>query len=132
MYYLIKTGAIVLAAFGASLLLYSPSHSETLTWRVKSEYPYVVSLEFYSSSRNHAWPGNGKVWILDDSEIHTYNLRCYSGEKICYGAWPKGDSSLYWGVGQNNRHGCSSCCYTCEGGKTRVMVLNGGRGEALE
>lgn len=98
--------------------------ADELVWTFRSDHPNVVSLEFYSQTRSHVWPGNGKVYILDDSEEHTYSLNCRTGEKICYGAWVRNRSSQYWGVGYNGEEGCTGCCYTCGGGATKVFVLN--------
>ncbi len=40
----------------ASLLTTQASAAE-LVWRIQSEHPNRVSLEFYSQDRNRAWPG---------------------------------------------------------------------------
>lgn len=80
---------------------------------MRSGYQYRVQLEFYSQSRSHEWPGGGEAWGLNDYETHNFTLRCNTGEKICYGAWVTGNSNRYWGVGANNRHGCTGCCATC-------------------
>ncbi len=103
--------------------LASTAFADTLLMSVESRHPNVVSLEFYSQDYNRAWPGNGKVYILDDSQTHSYNLECSTGEKICYGAWVRGDSDTYWGVGMNNSQYCEDCCYTCGGGSTPTRVL---------
>ena len=87
----------------------------TIIWRFKNDYPYKIYLKFYSQDRNHVWPGGGKVYVLDDGREHTFHIRGLGGEKVCYGAWVAGDSSTYWGVGKDNEHGCSDCCYYCEG-----------------
>ena len=101
-----------------------PSSAETLTWRVRSNHPNTVNVEFYSQNRRHAWPGGKKVYVIRDYDTHSYRIRCRSGEYICYGAWVRGRSSSYWGVGKSNRNKCSSCCYSCDGGTTRIQVLN--------
>lgn len=101
-----------------------PAQAETLTWHLRSDYPYVVSLEFYSQGRNHAWPGSGKVYVLDDSEAHSFRLGCNAGESICFGAWVRGNSDRYWGVGAENAQHCSDCCYVCNGGETDLRILN--------
>ncbi len=97
--------------------------AESLTWKLRSEHPNVVSASFYSQDRNVAWPGNGQVYILDDYEVHTTRLSCISGETICYGAWVRNRSDIYWGVGARNEHRCSTCCYVCDGGTTPVKAL---------
>jgi len=102
-----------------------PAEAGTLLWRFESKHPNIVNVELYSDTRRgHVWPGNNKVYVLDDYSVKTINISCRNGEKICYGAWVKNRSSLYWGVGYKNRNRCSSCCWTCNGGQTKVIVLN--------
>ncbi|AXS42377.1 hypothetical protein D1F64_02345 [Breoghania sp. L-A4] len=102
----------------------SVARAETLTWQIRSEHPKVVSLEFYSQGRSVSWPGDGQVYVIKDYDTHTYRLSCRPGEQICYGAWVRNRKRSYWGVGANNRNRCRSCCYTCDGGETQVIVLN--------
>lgn len=102
-----------------------PVSAETLMWRFESKHSKIVDVELYSDSRRgHVWPGNNKIYVLDDYSVKTISISCRSGEKICYGAWVRNRSNLYWGVGYKNRNRCSSCCYTCNGGQTKVIVLN--------
>jgi len=96
----------------------------TLVVEVRSLDRYAVHLNFHPQSRSGEWPGNGKVWVLDDSEFHTYRLACNPGEKICYGAGRSGNYKIYWGAGIDGRAGCTGCCMTC-GGSYRY-TLNGG------
>lgn len=103
--------------------------AENFTFRIKSNYKYKVQIEFYSQARDSAWPGDGMAYELNDSQVHDYSLRCQSGERICYGAWVTGNSREYWGAGLHARQGCSSCCYTCDGGETAVITLNGSAGD---
>ena len=98
--------------------------AEELTFRLRSNHPNVVDAEFYSQDRTAAWPGNGKVYSIDDSEPHSYKLSCRSGEKICYGAWVRGTRTTYWGAGYGGKERCSNCCFTCDGGVTAVLNLN--------
>lgn len=90
-----------------------PTTTETLSWTFTSNHPSIVQLEFYSQSRNAAWPGGGMAYEIDDWKAHTYHLTCRTGEKICYGAWVKNDSSTYWGAGMDDEFGCSNCCRIC-------------------
>lgn len=105
----------------------SSVQAETETWQISSSYPYLVQIEFYSKDRNVAWPGRGRAFMLDDSKTHTFSLDCRPGERICYGAWEVATGnrtgSRYWGVGQNERHGCSDCCWTC-GRKGNPRTIN--------
>lgn len=101
------------------------AHAETLTWRFRSDYPKIVDVELYSETRpGHVWPGHNKIYVLDDYATKTISISCWSGEKICYGAWVRNRENIYWGVGYNNRNRCQSCCYTCNGGQTQIIVLN--------
>src|SRR5262245_40564862 len=94
----------------AAALLATPSFSQTerqnssspnqLTFRVKSMHANKVQISYYSQTRrNHAWPGGGQVYPLNDYNVHTHTLNCTPGEKICYGAWVTGSGTKYWGVG---------------------------------
>lgn len=87
----------------------------TLTFKFTSTAPYSVSLKFFSQSRNSAWPGWDRVYILEDGVEQTFKLGCRWGEKICWGAWPYGSSSSYWGCGRGCREYCANCCYSCDG-----------------
>lgn len=108
--------------FGAAT---QSAEAGSLLWRFESKHPNVVNVELYSDTRRgHVWPGNNRVYVLDDYSVKTINISCRNGEKVCYGAWVKNRSNLYWGVGYKNRNRCSNCCYTCNGGQTRVIVLN--------
>ena len=58
--------------------------STTLVVEVQSLDTYAVELSFYSQTyRNRAWPGGDQVYILSDSDVHSYRLNCRKGEKIC-------------------------------------------------
>lgn len=92
-------------------------------FRVQSNYPYRVQIEFYSQARDAAWPGDGMAYDLNDGRTQTFNLDCDYGEQICYGAWVTGDSSEYWGVGYANQYSCDSCCLVCGHGEGPVFTL---------
>ena len=118
----------ILMILGLAMLVVLPftSHSanaDSLIWRVQSKYAYQVNLEFYSKSRNHAWPGGTKVYVLKDSKTHRFSLSCNYNEKICYGAWVRGNRDRYWGVGRGGSHSCKGCCYRCTGGTTPIRIL---------
>lgn len=113
--------AAAVLVFGSAWAV--PADAESLTFRIRSNHPNIVQVEFYSQNYNRAWPGGSQAYEISDYDVHSYRLNCRSGEKICFGAWVKG-SSDYWGVGPNDEHGCSSCCYTCNGGTTPIENLN--------
>jgi hypothetical protein len=113
-------------AFG--LVAASPGSGQaadaTLTWSFQSNHPNRVQLEFYSQHRNAAWPGNGHVFLLGDYQRHRFTLSCWSGEKICYGAWVDGDANQYWGVGIDQSSYCQDCCVICQNGDAGTRTLN--------
>jgi len=115
---------IRIAIFLGLLVSSAAASAGELIWHFRSEHSGVINLEFYSQNRNHVWPGNNQVYVIDDGNVHDYALECNSGEKICYGAWLRSDSSSYWGSGYGGEQRCDSCCFTCDGGPTNVMVLN--------
>ncbi len=116
-----KTLAMV-ALVGAMALTATAAKADNIVWSIQSEHPNIVSLEFYSQDYNRAWPGGGEVYILDDWDAKSFNLQCSTGELICYGAWVRGDSSTYWGVGIDDSQYCSDCCYYC-GERTDPITL---------
>ncbi|TXN42917.1 hypothetical protein [Methylobacterium sp. WL7] len=89
--------------------------------RAQSNYPYRVQIKFFSKSYNRSWPGDNQAYGLKDSARHVFRLSCIEGEKICYGAWPDGNTTVYWGVG-NDGQACEKCCFQC--GSERSYNLN--------
>ncbi len=119
--------ALTLAFAGGALVFpmeASARDNDNLIWHVKSNYRYRVQISFYSQTYHREWPGDGQAWGLNDDDVHEYNLRCRTGEKICFGAWVTGNASTYWGVGADNRYSCDACCYICGAGETRQQDLN--------
>ena len=116
----LSLAALLVAAAG---MFATQASAAELVWRIKSEHPNHVSLEFYSQDRNHAWPGDGDVYVLKDWDTHRYSLSCNSGESICFGAWVRNESDTYWGVGHNGNEYCETCCAVCGGGELNTQVL---------
>lgn len=106
----------------------SPARAESMTWQFRNYSGELVMLELYSQSRrNHAWPGNRRVYYVPaDSEVHTYPISCIAGEYICYGAWIGRQTNLYWGVGYGGRQRCADCCNYCSGGEVTLRNLTSG------
>jgi len=92
-----------------------------VTFNIECQSQYKIQLAFYSQDRNVAWPGNSRVYAINDYKTHQYKLRCNSGEKICYGAWVVGGGE-YWGSGMNDRHACESCCRRCNGNSVSYVL----------
>lgn len=114
---------IRLAALAAVCALAAPAFSADVTFVMRNEHPNAVEVELYSQDRDHIWPGDNKVFYLDDGETKQIPLSCDEGEQICYGAWVSGDKGTYWGTGPDNAETCEDCCYTCEGGETEEINL---------
>jgi hypothetical protein len=87
-----------------------------MSWPIVNSSSYKVEVQFFSRSRNAVWPAGGRVWYAFPGQQITPVLRCNNGEYICYGAWPAGSGTLFWGVGRGGQQGCSSCCFTCVNG----------------
>ena len=104
----------------------APAHAQSeITFQLKSNYQYKIQVAFYSETRDgHVWPGVGRAYNLDDSEVHQIKLACVPNEKICYGGWVTGDGSTYWGVGNNMTQSCKSCCYVCDDNMTPIINLD--------
>ena len=103
--------------------LSSVAIAENLTVRMESTHPSIVSLRFYSTTREHVWPNNYEVYTIEDNGVHRYKLQCQPAEQICYGAWVRGDETSFWGVGAYNGEACDDCCFQCEGGETDIISL---------
>jgi hypothetical protein len=118
-----KAVAVAVAASFLAPLAVVPASAGDVTFIMKNSHQFRVQVELYSQDRNHVWPGNNKVYILDDEETKRIPLSCNEGEKICYGAWVDGDASTYWGVGPNDKEQCEDCCSICQGGMTETINL---------
>lgn len=116
-----KKALLVLGVLALVLGTAMPASATVLVWKVRSTYPYIVYLEFYSQDRNAVWPGAGEVYFFDHSDWQTFRLSCNHGELICYGAWTK-SREAQWGVGEADSMNCSDCCAVC-GGAARQTTL---------
>jgi hypothetical protein len=83
----LSAAAILVFGFVAATPELGRAEDSTVSWSFRNNHPNSVQLEFYSQDRNAAWPGGGRAYVLRDYDIHTFNLNCWFGEKICYGAW---------------------------------------------
>ena len=119
-----KMSIVAAALLAAQIAVSMPASAADVTFMMQNNHPNAVEVELYSQDRNHVWPGNGQVYILDDGETKQMPLSCEEGEKICYGAWIQGDRDTYWGVGPSSQQACDDCCYTCTGGATETISLD--------
>ena len=114
----------VVIALATTLLAPTFALAETLTFHVRSFHKNQVDIAFYSQNRSFKWPADARAWIIKDYDVHDFTLDCKRGETVCYGAWVRGSDAFYWGVGENDKYRCPSCCYVCEGGSSRTINLN--------
>lgn len=107
-----------LLALGVALLMPFATFAaaQEITFTINNENSNDIQIEFYSQNRNHAWPGGNQAYNLSAGDSNAYKLACRSGEKICYGAWVKGNANTYWGVGLNGKYSCDACCQICGDG----------------
>lgn len=110
-------------AFCIWLAACGPAFAADMIFQMRNSHPNAVEVELYSQDRTYVWPGHGQVYLLDDGETRRIPVSCDEGERICYGAWLSGDTSIYWGTGPDNRKECNDCCYTCSGDSTEEIDL---------
>ena len=96
----------------------------SLTWRFDSYFSGMLEVAFYSADRTLKWPPGNQVFFIEGLKTQNIRLSCQAGQHICYGAWPRGNTTKYWGVGYGGRNGCVRCCYACDGGETQVIRLD--------
>ncbi len=108
-------GALLALAFVFAVMAPSSSHGQQLTFELINDSGRDIQVEFYSEDRNHAWPGGNQAYNLARARDNSWTISCRRGEKICYGAWVKGNSTVYWGVGLNRKQRCETCCFICDG-----------------
>lgn len=79
-----------------------------------------ATMQFYSPTRpNGAWPGVYRGYYFAQGTESIVRLRCYPGERICFGAWSR---AKYWGTGYRLRYSCQACCRIC-GSPARGLTL---------
>lgn len=113
---------VLMAAGALGATAPGTASADVVEYNMANRTNHTVSLKFYSRSRNAVWPGASRVWVLLPQRRYTFRLRCFRGEKICYGAWPRGGRYRgFWGVYRGNR-GCSSCCFRCRNGYVNKAI----------
>ena len=89
------------------------AQADEMAFFMKNKASRAVVVELRSRERDHVWPGDGQVYLLETGESKSVPIACEAGENICYGAWLNGDDRTVWGVGPDNDHPGSDCCYIC-------------------
>jgi hypothetical protein len=116
--------AVVVGALTPGLSTEADADNDyNIVFRIKSRYDYAIQVAFYSQNRNVSWPSHNRGYVIDNSRVHEFNLRCRPSEQICYGGWVENRTHHYWGVGLNNKQTCHGCCYRCDDNATRLIVL---------
>ena len=116
------TSRLLVGVVAAWSVLLQPAMAEELHVKVTSKYDDVVQIHFYSYTRDHQWPSEGRSYTLVGDQPQSINLACNPGEQICYGAWVKSDVKINWGVGFGKQRRCTACCYTCDGSAPRITL----------
>ncbi|MDH3666639.1 MAG: hypothetical protein OEN23_06880 [Paracoccaceae bacterium] len=116
------------ALFGAmlALCLWLPGgqgHAAEMVWKFKSEHRDTVSVELYSQDRNKTWPGGGRAFRLKGGKTQRFRIECEPGERICFGAWARRDTSTFWGAGFEGHEACQRCCATCGSRGLMTQIL---------
>ena len=117
-----NANALVAACLLAALAP-AAAQADEMAFFMKNKASRAVVVELRSRERDHVWPGDGQVYLLEYGESKTLSIECEVGESICYGAWIQGDQNTFWGVGPGNSQKCENCCYTCTGGQTEQINL---------
>ena len=121
------TAAISVLVFGTAFpglgrAQQSTSQYVTMKWSFQNNYRYTLFMQLYAQHTDHVWPGAREYYKMNDSSAHESKIKCWEGEKICYGAWTA-DGKKYWGVGRNNSHRCEDCCVVCASGDRGTRIL---------
>ena len=118
-----KVAGLLLMVFGL-LSAAQVAIAADMTWPIENRANQEVEVQFYSRDRDAVWPGASRVWYAKPGQMIQPVLRCRDGEYVCYGAWPTGNSTTFWGVGRGGSQGCQSCCYNCVNGRVNGHHLN--------
>jgi hypothetical protein len=84
---------------------------------------HYIQYEF-TDDNDHSlgWPGSNNAYELPPHGSERRELNCYQGQKMCYGAWVRGDDGQFWGAGNNNSQSCTNCCFHCVGDTVRYNL----------
>lgn len=120
------SNAIVAAALllvGANAWAYGDRVQTVVMTNYTGRY---IQFEFTDDSNHRvAWPGGDQAYSLPPHERAEKSLNCWRGQKICYGAWVKGDDNQYWGAGNDNSQHCDDCCFRCVGDAVKYNLREG-------
>lgn len=116
------SGSLVAALIAVSMP--AAAAADSVTFRFQRFFPNVVHVQLYSNTRyGWTWPAANQVYVLDDYNIHTFEISCQPAEVVCYGGWMSTNFDVNWGLGYNGRGSCSDCCWVCDGTVTEIIEL---------
>jgi hypothetical protein len=90
--------------------------TSTLRWQLEDGCSDGLGVwaRFFDETQSSVWPNAGEVYQVSAGGAIDRTLSCTTGHKVCYGAQPADDSTLFfWGVGVSNDKGCDNCCFAC-------------------
>ena len=101
----------LLAALLLAALVPAAATADEMAFFMKNKASRAVAVELRSRDRDHVWPGDGEVYLLEKGEAKSVPIGCEAGENICYGAWLNGDDRMVWGVGPDERPSLATPLY---------------------
>jgi len=81
-------------------------------------------VRLWDETTGQSFPGGDQAYVVPVGGTGTATATANPGDKICYGAETNPPTTVYWGVGVDNNHGCDHCCYNIplSGGPVTVPV----------
>jgi hypothetical protein len=96
-----------------------------VTFVITNRASYTQQLKFFS--QRNVWPGSDRAYVLNTRAPTPFRLSCEPGERICYGAFYRNNSTS-WGAGQYGEKSCASCCLVCQADREVVYSYSLGDG----
>lgn len=103
-----------------------PTNTSNLSWDITDSCNngQQVYLRFFDTTDHVQWPTNTtQVYVLNNGDDNKYTLNCITNAQICYGASDAGNTTLYWGYGENGDQQCSDCCVKCVSNPAQPISL---------
>jgi hypothetical protein len=98
------------------------ARKQRISFSVRNDTGSALEIEF-SAEGDDYWPGNNQVYILSPGAVEMFPLQCrFEAQKICFGAWVRGNTNAAWGLGYRRASGCDSCCAFCGGSLFTSLV----------
>jgi hypothetical protein len=104
----------------------SPTSTTNLTWDITDSCNngQQIYLRFFDRTDHVQWPSDtSQVYVLNYKDDNKYTLSCVTNAQICYGASVAGNTTGYWGDGENGDQGCTDCCFKCVSNPIQPIAL---------